>query len=180
MLALGGFPALGCLTIALGTPHWTPALQVPLAAAVWCLVGGIILRWRRHLPPDLVLEWIDPAEAERLRLAGPPADRALLHVRFDPDWMRRYRLDVMVDGQHVAQLPPGTAVLLPLTPGEHHLAVFLDRPLSTVRETVNAVNGTSSSFHVRNRGGRTIELEIRRDTVFPVAARLVRPAVAEV
>ena len=180
MLLLGGFPAVGCLTFALGTPQWTPAFQVPLAAAVWCLMAAIILRWRRHLPPDLDLQWISPTEAECLRAAEPPPDRSLLHVRFEADWMRRYRLDVLVDGQRVAQLPPGTAVLLPLTPGEHHVAVFLDRPVSTVTETVNGIPGTSAGYRVRNRGSRAIELEIRREATLPVDARLVRPAVAEI
>ena len=179
VLLLGGFPAVGCLSFALGTPQWTPLLQVPLSVAVGCALGACILRWRRHLPPDLDLQWIGSGEAERLRAAPPPPDRALLHVRFERDWMRRYRLDVLVDGQRVAQLPPGTAFLLPLRPGEHHIEIYLDRPVSTVKETVNGVPGTSSGYCVRNRGSRTIELEIRREATLPVDARLVRPAVAE-
>ena len=180
VLLLGGFPAFGCLSIALGTPQWTPAVQIPLAAAVWCLVGAIILRWRRHLPPDLDLQWVAPAEAECLRAAGPPPDRSLLHVRFEPDWMRRYRLDVLIDGRRVAQLPPGAAVLLPLESGEHQLAVYLDRPASTVTEIVNGVAGTYAGYRVRNRGSRAVKLEIRRETTLPVDARLVCPAVTEV
>ena len=93
--------------------------------------------------------------------------------------MRHYRLDVLVDGQRVAQLPPGAAVFLPLKPGEHHVAVFLDRPVSMVTETVNSVPGTSAGYSVRNRGSRAIELEIRRETTLPVDARLVRPALPE-
>ncbi len=179
VLLLGGFPALGCLSLALGTPEWRPALQAPLAVAVWCVVGAGILRWRRHLPPDLDLRWIGKAEAERLSTAGPPPDMTLLHVRFEREWMRRYRLDVLVDGQRVAQLPPGAAFLLPLRPGRHEVAVYLDRPVSTVTEVVNSIPGASAGYSVRNRGSRAIELEIRREATLPADARLVRPAVAE-
>ena len=176
VLLLGGFPALGCLSFALGTPQWMPAVQIPLAASVWCVIGAGILYWRRNLPPDLHLQWIDPAEAERLRAAGPLPDQMLVHVRFEPDWGRRYRLDVLVDGQRVAQLPPGTACLLPLRPGGHEIGMYLDRPVSRVTELVNAIPGVSAGYCVRNRGIRTIELEIRREANLPANIRLVRPA----
>ncbi len=179
VLLFGGFPALGCFTIALGTPWWSLALQGPLAVAVWCGIGAVVLHLRRRLPPDLVLRWIGPADAARLRAAAPPPDRTVLHVRFEPDWMRRYRLDVLVDGQRVAQLPPGAAFMLPLRPGEHQVTMFLDNPRSVVRETVNSIPGAFTGFRVRNRGSRAVELEIRREATLPADTRLVRPAVAE-
>ena len=184
VLALGGGPALACLLFGLGTPLWTPAIQIPVALAVWCAVGAGVMRWRRHLPPDVDLHWIDRDEAERLAAAGPPPDRTWLFVSFERDWMRRYRLDVLVDGQLVGQLPPGTGFLLPLGPGEHRMTAYLDRPVSTVSETVNSFPGGYAGYRVRNTGTRAIKLEIHREVaarlVLPPSIRLVRPAVPEV
>ena len=183
VLALGGFPALGCLSLGLGTPLWTPIVQVPIAAAVWLVIGAGIMRWRRHLPPDVALQWIGCSEAKRLVAAGPPQDRTWLFVSFERDWMRRYRLDVLVDGKLVGQLPPGAGFLLPLRPGEHGMTAYLDRPVSTVSETINSFPGGYAGYHIRNSGGRTIKLEIRREVAarltLPQSVRLVRPAVPE-
>ncbi len=182
-VALGGFAGLACMSFGLGTPYWWPALQIPLAAAVAGGIGGLIVWWRRRLPPDIDLHWLDPAEAARLVEAGAPPDRTVLYVEFERDWMRRYRLDVLVDGERVGQLPPGTGFLLTLQPGPHTVMAYLDRPRSAVTETVNSIPGGYAGFTVRNAGTRAIELSVRRDPasrlVLGKTVRLVRPAVPE-
>ena len=182
-LTLGGFAGLSVLVLGLGTPLWSPWIQLPLALLVGGGVGGAICRWRRHLPPDVELHWIDPAEAQRLADAGPPADRTMLHVTFARDLWRRYRLDVLIDGVRVGQLRPGTGFLLPLRPGLRVMSAYLDRPASTVQETINSIPGGYAGYVVRNTGSRAIELSVRRDSalrpVIPKDVRLVRPAVPE-
>lgn len=68
VLGLGGFVALLPLTVALGTPDYAPAVQIPLAIAV----AAAILHWRRDLPADLDLKWVAQDEAASLLAASPP------------------------------------------------------------------------------------------------------------
>lgn len=181
VLALAGFASLLPLTFALGTSAYAPAIQLPLGAVFFAVVALAVLRWRRALPPDIDLEWIEPGEAARLLAKPPPADATLLLVAFERDWPRRYRLDLMIDGQRAGQLPPGTAMLLTLRPGARTLQVFLDRPRTTVSEMVNSIPAGYAGYTVRNHGSRAIELEIRRipgggRPVLGKHMRLVRPA----
>ena len=162
VVGLGGFAAMLPLTFALGTPDYAPAVQIPLGVIVFTAVAAAILRWRRALPPDLDLEWVAPDEAARLLAAPPLAEATRLFVSFERDWLRRARLDLLVDGERVGQLPPGTAMLVPLPLGLRSVQAFLDRPRTAVSELVNAIPGGSASYSVRNRGSRAIELEFRR------------------
>ena len=162
VLGLAGFAAVLPLTFALGTPDYAPAVQIPLGAIVFAAVAAAILRWRRGLPPDLDLDWVAPDEAAHLLAAPPPPDATRLFVAFERDWPRRARLDLLVDGERVGQLPPGTAMLVSLPLGLRTVQVFLDRPRTAMSELVNAIPGGSASYSVRNRGSRTIQLEFRR------------------
>ncbi len=183
-LTMGGMAAVFCLCFAMGTPDWRPVTQGVLALAGGIGVGGLICRHRRHLPPDVDLQWIDPAEAQRLAQAGAPPGHALLFVSFAADWGARHRLDVLIDGEQVGQLRPGTGFLLPLRPGLRRMTAFLDRPQTTVSETVNSFPGGYAGFVVRKAAGRAIQLSIQRGgAAGPVIAppmRLVRPAIPEV
>ena len=162
VLGLGGLAALLPLTFALGTPGYAPAVQVPLSMVVFAVAAATILRWRRALPPDLDLDWVAPDEAAHLLAAPPPPDATRLFVSFEHDGLRRARLDLLVAGQRVGQLPPGTAMLVSLPPGLQTVEVYLDRPRTAVSELVNAIPGGIASYTVRNRGSRAIELEFRR------------------
>ncbi len=183
VLGLGGFASLMPLTFALGTPAYRPAIQLPLGVLVFACVAACILRWRRALPPDLELLWIDRAEALRLLAAPPPPDATRLFITFERDWPRRYRLDVLIDGERAGQLLPGTAMLLTLPLGLRTLQAFLDRPRTAVSETINSIPGGQAGFAVRNRGSRAIELEIHRipgggAPMLGKEVRLVRPLAA--
>lgn len=162
VLGLGGFAALLPLTFALGTPAYAPVIQLPLGALVFASVTAIILRWRHALPPDIDLARVDPSDAAPLLASPPPPDATLLFVAFERDWPRRYRLDILIDGQRAGQLLPGTAMLLTLRPGLRTMQVYLDRPRTAVSELVNSIPGGYAGFSVRNRGSRAIELEIHR------------------
>lgn len=181
VLGLGGFASLLPLTFALGTPAYTPVIQLPLGGLVFASVAAGILWWRHALPPDTELAWVDPGDAARSLAIPPPPNATLLFVAFERDWLRRYRLDVLIDGQHAGQLLPGTGMLLTLRPGARTLQVFLDRPRTAVSELINSIPGGYAGFTVRNRGSRMIELEIRRVPGGGAPAlgkhmRLVRPA----
>ena len=180
VFGLAGFASLLPLCFALGTPAYTPALQLPLGALVFAAVAAGILWWRRALPPDIDLTWIDPGEAQRLLAAPPPPDATKLFVTFERDWPRRYRLDILIDGQAVGQLLPGTGMVLKLQPGMRTMQVYLDRPFTAVSEVINSIPGGFAGFAVRNRGSRAIELEIRRMAgvgapLLEKHMRLVRP-----
>ena len=176
VLGLGGVAAVLPLTFALGTPACSLAVQVPLSMVAFAVAAAAILRWRRKLPPDLDLEWVAPAEAVRLLAAPPPPDATMVFVSFKHDWLCRARLDLLVEGQRVGQLPAGTAMLVSLSPGLQTVQAFLDRPRTTVSELVNAIPGGTANYCVRNRGSRAIELEFRRvpDSEPPVLGRHMR------
>ena len=162
VLALGGFVSLFPLVAGLGTPAYTPVVQFPLAILTFAVVTAAILWWRRALPPDVELTWINPSDAARLLAEPAPPDATRVFIVFERDWLRRYRLDVLVDGQHAGQLPPGTGMLLKLQPGPHTLQVFLDRPRTATTELINSIPGGDARYTVRNHGSRTIDLELRR------------------
>ena len=117
---------------------------------------------RHGLPPDVDLAWVDPTDAARLIATPPSADATLLFITFERDWLRRYRLDILIDGQRAGQLLPGSGMLLTLRPGARTLQVFLDRPRTAVSEMINSIPGDYAGLAVRNRGSRAIELEVRR------------------
>ena len=140
--------ALLPLTFAPSTPEYSPAVQIPLDMVVFTVAAAAILRRRRALPPDLDLGWVAP-------------DATVLFVASERDRLRRARLDLVVDGRRVGQLPPGTAMLVPVQPGLRSVQVFLDRLRTAVSDRVNAVPG-GASHSVRNRDSRPVELEFRR------------------
>ena len=182
-LTLGGIAALVCLVFALGTPLWWPALQAPLAIVLGVAVAAFMVWRRRKLPPDVDLRWADPAEADHLNQASPPPDRTLLQLTFSRDFGSRHRLDVMIDGEHVGQLRPGTSFYLPLRPGLRKMVAWYDTPRASVSETINSIGGFHAGYTIRKTADRAIRLEIHRDSVVRSVPgkhiRLVYPAVPE-
>ena len=86
-------------------------------------------------------------------------------VQFEPDWPRRHRLDVSLDGRLVAQLRPGQAVLVSLP---HQLcAVSFNLGLHRIAaaERINGIPGTTTGLSVRVRlSSRPLVIEVARFT----------------
>ncbi len=158
-------------------PKWCVALAAiaGLAAAAAVVVG------RRNLPADIVIDPIPVGEA--VRLVTDRAERgATVLVQFEPDWLRRHRLDVSLDGRLVAQLRPGQAVLISLP---HRLcAVSFSLGLHRIggAEQINGIPRTTTGLSVRVRlSSRPLVIEVARFTPSATAfeagrIRLVRPA----
>ncbi|MGI4808973.1 MAG: hypothetical protein ACRYF2_12810 [Janthinobacterium lividum] len=163
-------------------PEWC----VALAAIAGLTAAAAVVVTRRSLPADIAIHPVPVEEAVRM-LAACAEDEATVLVQFEPDWLRRHRLDVSLDGTLAAQLRPGEAVLIPLP---HRLcAVSFNLGLHRIAaaERINGIPGTTTGVCVRVRlSSRPLVIEVTRFA--PLAAafeagriRLVRtagPAVA--
>ena len=85
-----------------------------------------------------------------------------------------FRLDLHLDGARVAQLRPGTAVVLPMPPGAHVLTLQVWLRQLGDGEMINALPGADYDIVVSASGGkaRTYAIE-RRDVAAVLADRRI-------
>ena len=175
-----------------GALTYAPAAPLLAVACVGLavLVMGLSLR---TLPPDLRLRPMIGAAARQAAAPLSPAPPspappspappwpalpsqapARLRVAVLPEALGWYRLDLQLDDVRVAQLRPGTAVVLPMPPGAHVLTVRLWLWRLGGREMINALPGTDTDIAIRGSGGRSRQYSIeRRDLASVLADRRI-------
>ena len=156
---------------------WRDALA---AAAGLVAVTGVVL-FRRRLPADAAIRLIPVADAVR-SVAAATEGAATVFVQFEPDWLRRHRLDVSLDGRLAAQLRPGEAVLIPLPHSLCAVSFNLGMRRFATAEQINGIPGTTTGLSVRVRSSsRPLVIEVTRFAPSTAAIeagriRLVQPA----
>ena len=160
----------GALTYAPAAP-----LLAVACAGLAVLVMGLSLR---TLPPDLRLRPMIGAAARQAAAPPSPAPPsqalARLRVAVLPEALGWYRLDLQLDNVRVAQLRPGTAMVLPMPPGAHVLTIRLWLWRLGGREMINALPGTDTDIAIRGSGGRSRQYSIeRRDLASVLADRRI-------
>lgn len=159
--ALAAALAVGAMTLA--SVPGAPWLAVA-PAGLTILVLGVLVR---TLPPDLRLRPV-PEAAARQAVAPPPPGLARLRVARLPEPLSWVRLDLHLDGVRVAQLRPGTAVVLPIPPGEHVLTMRVWLRRLGARELINALPGTDFDVIIRSGGGKGRTYAVERGNVASV------------
>ena len=177
-LAAGVFAAAAVLGWPGTRPAW-PWRHALAAAAGVLTVSGVVF-FRRSLPADITIHRVPVAEAVR-SVAAVTQGPATVFVQFEPDWLRRHRLDVTVDGSLAAQLRPGEAVLVALPPSLCAVSFNMGSYRFASAEQINGIPGTSTGFRIRLVSSRPFVIDMTRCTPSIAAIqagriRLVRPA----
>ena len=164
----------GCATITAGLVAGGGTLAVVPAAPLLALACAglamlVLSLLLRTLPPDLRLRPMTEAAA-RQAVAPPPPGLARLRVALLPEMLSWYRLDLHLNGARIAQLRPGTAVVLPIPPGAHVLTMQVWLRRLGTGEMINALPGTDCEIVVSASGGKSRQYAIERQDLAPVLA----------
>ena len=143
----------GTLTFATGA-----SLLALAFAGLTVLVLGLLLR---TLPADLRLRPMTEAAA-RQAVAPPPPGLARLRVALRPEMLSWSRLDLHLDGVRIAQLRPGTAIVMPIQPGAHVLTMQVWLRRLGAREMINALPGTDTDIVIRGSGSKSRQYSVER------------------
>jgi hypothetical protein len=158
-LAVGAGLVVIVIALSLAPGSGWPALGLCAASVVLTML--VLFALLRRLPPDLPLRAMQGGAVAQA-IAPSPSGAARLRVALLPEALSWYRLDLSLDGVRVGQLRPGTALVRPLTPGEHTLTMRLWLRRLGRAERINALPGTDTDIVVRGGGGTARSYSIER------------------